>query len=107
MGSVIDYFKPIAGKTYCEMLLSFKLHEWSSDGSNWVTPKYYYAHLGGSATEYPSDGRRYLPFWGGGGKRGGCCHYAYGDSGLWERAFKLFYAKGICCQILILTCCLR
>merc|ERR1712062_189885 len=42
MGAAIDYFRPIQGKTYCEMLGSYKLHQWSSDGSNWVIPNYYY-----------------------------------------------------------------
>ena len=106
MGSVVDYFKPVSGKTYCEMLLSFELHQWSSDGSNWVTPRYHIKNLGGSASEYPSDERRFLSFWGGNNEHGGCCHYEYGDSARWDKAFQLFYAKGIYCKILILPCCI-
>ena len=95
MGDVIDYFRPIQGKTYCEMLGSTKLHQWSSNGSYWVTPRYYSSHYGGSATDYPNDGRRYLSFWGGYGNRGGCCTTSYDSSVKWHKAFQLFYATGI------------
>ena len=95
MGSVIDYFKPINGKTYCEMLQANNLHQWSSDGKSWVIPKYHPNNLGGSLPNYPQDGRKYLSFWGGYGSNGGCCHYSYNDKAQWHKAFKLFYAKGI------------
>lgn len=94
MGTVIDYFKPVPGITYCEMLQSYTLHQWSSDGKNWVTPIPYIGHLGGSATNYPTDGRSYLSFWGGGGAQGGCCHYTYNDGTAWKRAFRIYYATG-------------
>ena len=82
--SVIDYFRPVQGSTYCEMLQSHTKHQWSSDGKTWVTPSYYSAHLGGSSHGYPADGRSYLSFWGGNGNQGGY------DSG-WNKAFKLYY----------------
>ena len=73
MGSVVDYFKPITGKTFCEMLQSFKLHQWSSDGINWIIPANgQHTHLlGGSDKSYPTDGRVYLSFWGGNANNGG------------------------------------
>ena len=96
MGSVIDYFKPVTGKTYCEMLSSYKLHQWSSNGSNWVSPRYYTRHLGGSALNYPRDGRKYLSFWGDKGRlTGGCCTTTYEYKSGWGKAFQLFYATGI------------
>ena len=94
MGSVVDYFKPVEGKTYCEMLQSHKLHQWSSDGKSWVIPLYHPSGLGGSATLYPGDGRRYLPFWGGNGNHGGCCHNSYNDVSAWDRPFNIFYGIG-------------
>ena len=94
MGSIVDYYKPVTGKTYCEMLESSRYHQWSSDGQNWVIPNYYDTHLGGSTKGYPTDGREYLSFWGGYGNRGGCCHYIYHDKEDWNKEFKLFYATG-------------
>jgi len=91
MGSVVDYFKPVEGKTYCEMLQSYKLHQWSSDGKNWVIPLYYSNHIGGSANGYPTDGRTYLSFWGGYGNKGGCCHNSFSDTVAWKRPFNIFY----------------
>ena len=95
MGAVIDYFRPIQGKTYCEMLRSHKFHQWSSDGSNWVTPKYYHHRYGGSAKYYPNDGRQYLSFWGGYGNQGGCCATSYGNGASWQQSFQLFYVTGM------------
>ena len=94
MESVVDYFKPVPGKTYCEMLQSSTLHQWSSDGKNWVIPSAHGSLLGGSAENYPSDGRKYLSFWGGNGANGGCCHYTYKDTAAWKKAFRIFYATG-------------
>ena len=93
MGAVTDYFRPVQGKTYCEMLDSFKLHQWSVDGLNWITPNYYTRHKGGSARNYPNDGRQFLSFWGDrqGGFRGGCCATSYTRASNWGKAFKLFY----------------
>ena len=101
MGDVVDYYKPIDGKNFCEMLQSNKLHQWSSDGLNWVTPTYYTEfhdyHLGGSGVNYPTDGRKYLSFWGSNTKLGGCCITEYNKYGgrTWNLAFRLYYALGI------------
>jgi len=91
MGSIVDYFKPVEGKSYCEMLQSHKLHQWSSDGKNWMIPLYYHHLLGGSDHGYPTDGRGFLSFWGGNGANGGCCHHSYSDGHGWNRAFNIFY----------------
>lgn len=40
MGSVRDYFKPVDGATYCQMLRSHNKHLWSPDGLTWAVPKY-------------------------------------------------------------------
>ena len=96
MGNVIDYFKPVPGITYCEMLQSRTLHQWSSDGKNWKIPIPNGGSTGGgSAPNYPTDGRRYLSFWGGNGANGGCCHYTYNDGAAWNKAFRIYYATGI------------
>ena len=96
MGSNVDYFKPIPGKSFCEMLQSYKFHQWSPDGKNWVIPTYYDRHLGGSAGGFPTDGRTSLPFWGWGmnfnNNAGGCCHYTKDSRADWGRAFELLYA---------------
>ena len=98
MGSVVDYFKPVEGKSYCEMLQSHKLHQWSSDGKSWVVPLYHSGNVGGSNSGYPTDGRTYLSFWGRAsgdtGNHGGCCHYSYTDGAAWNRAFNIFYGIG-------------
>jgi len=84
MGSVVDYFKPVAGADICSMLKSNIKHQWSPDGESWVTPTYYDTdlnHYGGSAEDWPKnnvpgDNRKYLSFWGSSssaGKTGGCC----------------------------------
>ena len=98
MGNVVDYYRPIAGKSFCEMLLSNKLHQWSSDGLNWVTPAYTSVdHLGGSEIDWPSDGRKYLSFWGSNIQKGGCCITEYNkyDERSWLLAFSLYYVSGI------------
>ena len=98
MGNVVDYYRPIAGKSFCEMLLSNKLHQWSSDGLNWVTPAYISLdHLGGSAIDWPSDGRKYLSFWGSNIEKGGCCITEYNkyDGRSWMLAFSLYYVSGL------------
>ena len=33
---VRDFFRPVEGASYCEMLQSHTLHEWSRDGLTWV-----------------------------------------------------------------------
>jgi hypothetical protein len=69
MGDVIDFFRPVPGASFCEMLTSSNRHEWSNDLTTWHTPDYYPAHYGGSATNWPAnnvegDDRRFLSFWG-------------------------------------------
>ena len=75
MGSVTDYFRPTAGHTLCEMLVSNGPHskfEWSRDRVTWWTPAYSSGadHYGGSAASWPrdygatDDERKFLSFWG-------------------------------------------
>lgn len=93
MGSNVDYFKPIEGKSWCEMLNARNLHLWSSDGENWVQPTYFSTHWGGSAALYPADGRNYLSFWGSASQVGGCCHNALADTAAWGRSFEIYIPK--------------
>ena len=99
MGEFTDFYRPVTGKTYCEMLQSNNLHQWSTDGSNWETPRYWSEHgkvdhLGGSTKSYPKDGRFYLSFWGSGNEEtGGCCVSKHGESDSWKQAFQLSYAR--------------
>ena len=100
MGEYTDYYRPIPGKTYCEMLQANNLHQWSADGSNWESPSYWSEsstkkHLGGSKANYPKDGRKFLSFWGSKeGDAGGCCLSKHGTPEGWSKAFTLFYAQG-------------
>lgn len=82
MGAVRDFFKPIAGASYCEMLQSNTKHQWGgSDGVVWTTPEFCGGSNGGSAIDWPlkkgrdGDARQYLSFWGTDDDRqtGGCC----------------------------------
>ena len=113
MGNVVDHFRPIPGKTYCEMLQSHNLHQWSRDTSNWVTPTFdprLRNHRGGSGYGYPmiwQDTRGYVSFWGStesSAHTGGCCHRHvwYHENGTmqtdnigWRKPFRLYYATGI------------
>jgi hypothetical protein len=90
MGNVIDYFKPDDGFNFCDMLTSSTKHLWSSEGMNWIKPSYL-DYYGGSAYEYPSDGRKHLSFWGIDGDEGGCCTLDYSDTSAWGRAFDMYY----------------
>ena len=100
MGEVVDYFKPIEGKTICEMLNSKIYHLWSNDGKNWIQPKYY-SHdiLGGSDYPWELDDRSYLTFWGTTHYQeyrfpGGCCALDYSNSGVngvWGLPFDFYY----------------
>ena len=103
MGSFIDYFKPVTGKTYREMLQSYEHHQWSADGKNWVIPKYTtfvkdsyskLALVGGCNDGWPNDGRRFIPFLGGVPERGGCCYYNLNESSEWKRSFDIFFRRG-------------
>jgi len=92
MGSVVDYFKPITGSTFCQMLTSYNRHQWSPDGENWEIPKYHPDHLGGSAHNWSKDGRKYLSFWGSKvDVNGGCCHDTKSSHAAWRRSFDLYY----------------
>ena len=98
MGSVVDYFRPTANHTLCEMLSSADKHDWSNDGVTWVTPAHYYWIMGGSAYEWPKhnvqgDDRDYLSMWGTGTHPvsvSGCCHNALDDAGDWYKTFDMY-----------------
>jgi hypothetical protein len=101
--NVVDYFKPIKGTTWCDMLTSNTKHQWSRDASEWVTPPPYDGAnanfmLGGSKWEWPLknvDGntRTYLTMWGNDGtntRTGGCCSDTYvfdGCKTTWSQSF--------------------
>lgn len=91
MGSIKDYFRPVSGVSLCDMLASFNKHQWSKayDGT-FVIPSYYSTHLGGSAYGWPSDGRKYLTFWGGNNASSGCCHNTTSDTAAWNKKFDIF-----------------
>jgi len=88
-GDLVDYFKPVVGADWCQMLTSVDKHQYSPDGSVWYTPVYYsqkaYAthsiSYGGSAIDWPKntlagDQRKYLTMWGkndAGNYTGACC----------------------------------
>ena len=95
IGKVADYFRPVPGRSYCEMLASSKLHEWSPDnGATWVKPAPYYndMYLGGSKDGWlhgnsntlrnAADRRFALSRWGSAStsSTGGCCAVMYTDS---------------------------
>jgi hypothetical protein len=95
MGDNIDYFRPAASFTLCEMLGSNERHEWSNDMVTWVTPAYYNSHLGGSANMWPShnvaeDNRDYLSFWGATNSYSGCCHSTKNDGAQWNKRFDIY-----------------
>jgi hypothetical protein len=81
MGAVVDYFKPVEGASWCEMLTSPNKHQWSPSGvGGWEVPAYHFEdHAnGGSVGFWPStsvvgDKRIYLPFWGSNVHVAGCC----------------------------------
>lgn len=77
---VRDFFKPVNGANFCEMLQSNTKHQWSREGLNWITPAFYTFDLGGSADNWLKQGnvedeRMSLSFWGTnyGSRTGGCC----------------------------------
>lgn len=106
---VRDFFRPVEGATFCEMLRSLSKHQWSHDGLTWVTPDYHTMGangdgcFGGSETWWPLnhgrsvDARRSLSRWGDddtGAESGGCCSTSYADSsrsGGWGLPFTLSY----------------
>ena len=77
-----DFFRPVEGSNFCEMLTSYNKHQWSADGETWVDVVFhsYSGHCGGSALWWPRDNgragdeRERLSFWGHDGSlTGGCC----------------------------------
>jgi len=97
IGVVTDYFRPVTGASYCDMLTSANHHEWSNDFTTWRTPEYYFGHVGGSAADWPKnnvqgDQRKFLTFWGNGfGGSGGCCHMTYSDIPMPGRPFTMYW----------------
>ena len=97
MGSVVDYYRPSKGNSWCDMFTSKATkHEFSRDGVKWVTPADHTANnYGGSADNYVpdananSDEREYLSFWGDDALKGGCCHSTYSDKAGWGQAFTI------------------
>jgi len=56
MGDVVDYFKPVTGATLPQMIQSNNKHQFSTDGSTWVTPEFNPTpHWGGSAANWPAN----------------------------------------------------
>ena len=113
MGSVVDYYRPNQGVSFCEMFTSEAVnHQFSRDGSQWVTPSDYGGHFGGSnANDVPADpddGRTYLTFWGSSGSPGGCCHSSYSDGAAWGQAFEIvYYAEPRGAAISCLSACMH
>merc|ERR1711933_145845 len=98
MGNVTDYYKPKVDVTWCSMLTSRNLFEWSSDGNGWETPSYSdFDAFGGSEQfwpsdneAYPDDQRRFLSFWGSSNQAGGCCTTDYSSAqGGWGQSFTM------------------
>ena len=96
MGNNVDYFRPVEGKTFCEMVNSPNSHQWSADAVTWRTPVYTTGLAGGSAGDWPKtevlgDGRVFLPTWGGThpSPTGGCCHNTKYDAHNWQKTFDL------------------
>jgi hypothetical protein len=102
MGSVVDYFKPVEGATWCEMLTSDVKHQWSSSGleGSWETS----VHLssddsrnGGSVVDWPKnnvagDMRRHVIFWGADAHDGGCCSMSIDeDFSGWNKQFTMSF----------------
>lgn len=96
MGDFVDYFRPVATKTYCDMLTSSDAHEWSNDRNVWVTPTSSDAQfLGGSQAKLNSaDSRAKVSFWGStGAQNGGCCFRTAGAAEAWGQAFIMSYCE--------------
>jgi len=104
VGDVTDYFKPKAGRSMCDMLVSADQHMWSSDGVAWKAVAMVSAStvgLGGSADGWLNNGanatdKRDTPsFWGvraGAVQKGGCCHSDYKTVGkAWAKPYEMEY----------------
>eukprot|EP00929_Paragymnodinium_shiwhaense_P071608 TRINITY_DN36387_c0_g1_i2.p1 TRINITY_DN36387_c0_g1~~TRINITY_DN36387_c0_g1_i2.p1 ORF type:complete len:1697 (+),score=298.23 TRINITY_DN36387_c0_g1_i2:176-5266(+) len=114
MGSVRDYFQPIRGDGWCDMLPRGKRHMWSADGRDWKYPfrnSLSPAILGGSDQGWPAenlqgDERASLSSWGvvqpsgSEPKELGCCHEAYSDVGepSWGRDFTMSTCVKACSE---------
>ena len=103
MSAVRDFFRPVDGASYCEMLLSHDKHQWSTNGVDWFEIEFdgYSGSNGGSAVNWPrnagriGDERAYLSFWGrDGGWTGGCCSSSTAAAGHtnWGYPYTLSYA---------------
>jgi hypothetical protein len=92
MGGFTDYFKPVSGSNLSSMLGSSSQHLWSAtvDGM-FIAPVYNTnpANLGGSANNWPSDGRFSLPYWGSNNFGGGCCQSSLSGSPAWNQSFSI------------------
>jgi hypothetical protein len=122
MGDIVDYFRPITGATFCQMLTSVATaaaskHQWSADGQTWVTPSYgsFNWITGGSAHNWPrdnnpGDNRYYLSFWGAafcpncqgnyaGNEQmwhGGCCSTDYSERFThFKKSFTMYVGGGV------------
>lgn len=102
MGDVTDYFRPLPGSSFCDMLTSTNKHLWSPDPTcvGFSVPHYSSDRLGGSAEGWPAafvggDSRTALSAWGSasGGELGGCCETGSDGSGdaTWNRTFVMWY----------------
>lgn len=102
MGEVVDYFKPMPGKTWCEMLTSHTNHMWSptAEDGTWITPQQsqFYDHHGGSFGNWPQenvegDNRRFLSMWGtSSASLGGCCAgKTTTNYGGWGKSFSMHF----------------
>ena len=106
MGTAYDYYRPLPDaklanqERFCNMLTSFKLHQWSSDGIHWIKTTYHVGALGGSKSGYPvdnidGDNRAYLSFWGNKVQKGGCCSSSVSETGIpvgkdWGISFTMY-----------------
>uniref|UniRef100_A0A7S3BTG6 Uncharacterized protein n=1 Tax=Haptolina ericina TaxID=156174 RepID=A0A7S3BTG6_9EUKA len=99
IGDFIDYFRPVKGKTFCEMIVSDKYHEWSYDGLQFHSLEAHYhdgnSHFGGAVGGTPAklgdSSRTHVPFW---GKKssdaGGCCQLSTTDTVGWGKPFDMY-----------------
>lgn len=102
VGKVADYYKPVDGKTMCQMLMDGASHMWSGDSNTWAKPPAHNNYLGGSADGWlaktkPDDGRDTPSFWGvtmfgPQTSTGGCCFDDYkGGKKAWGKPYKMEY----------------
>jgi len=100
MGENKDYFQPTGAMTFCEFLKTNN-YKWSaSKAGPWIVPEYHLdtcTCLGGCAPNWPTDGRKYIPFWGRTRsyptQKGGCCHLTKKDAAAWNRPFQMYVSQ--------------